>query len=30
LDREELGNAVLLCVLYLIQGIPLGLSMGSM
>jgi hypothetical protein len=28
--RDELGNAFLLVVLYMVQGIPLGLSMGSM
>ncbi|KAH7621278.1 hypothetical protein Ndes2526B_g03619 [Nannochloris sp. 'desiccata'] len=28
--RDELDNAFLLVVLYMVQGIPLGLSMGSM
>ena len=28
--REEWDSALLLTVLYMIQGIPLGLSMGSM
>ena len=28
--RGELGNVVLLVVLYMLQGVPLGLSMGSM
>ena len=28
--RDEWGNVLLLVVLYMIQGIPLGLSMGSM
>ena len=28
--REEWGNALILVVLYMIQGVPLGLSMGSM
>lgn len=28
--RDELGNVLLLIVLYMVQGIPLGLSMGSM
>jgi len=30
LKGKELWNAVLLVVLYMIQGVPLGLSMGSM
>lgn len=28
--RAEMWNMVLLVVLYMIQGVPLGLTMGSM
>ena len=28
--RDELGSVVILVVLYMMQGVPLGLTMGAM